>query len=648
MASGALAVIVAQVGLYFSVELNTKAPLGYLILLAIGVGLFAFGSLGLWFQRSSRSDGTSDPQSPATSIIQPVDFRSRYRAIAPLAGALVMVVLLGLLAAGWESGSALFLWVAALAAFSTLFWRPLTGHTLPFATVVTFLRRYSWDVSLVALIVVVFLPVNLYDLQHWYYSAIGDEYLFFEHAKRVIDEGIVRPFSQEGVYNKHPVLNSVFQASVMRVFGVDYFGWTFSEALNAAIVIPAIYLLGRTLGGRITAISAAAIFAFSHYIFAFSHTGYTNLSSLPVAAWALTLFVLGWRNHNPLLIYAAGLVAGLGFYTHYSGRAIIPIIAAFSLTAGSPNRLLHLWPIALGFVLAIAPTFLVEQEAILTRMLEQVVGGYSQAVTGSVGHRLLSNIELNLQAFNYNSAVHTYVYGPLLDPISGVLAALGVGFALGHMRQSAYRLLLIWFGVGIFMTGVLSPYPHVAITRLLFTVPPLALMAGLLIQRWSDVVPSSRAEIPGLLKNAFPPVLLAVVLPAVLILNLWQFWTITPTVFPHSQEAVALGAYRSDSCSGDASATIFAGRATGEASLLSQILAAMYPNGPWPRRIEYQELATSFELPEPPVKCVVFVSADAPEALKLQEELARRYPDGRLSSFTNQSGTTAVEVFIRQ
>ena len=37
----------AQVGLYFSIELNEKAPLGYLLLLAVGVALLAIGSSGL-------------------------------------------------------------------------------------------------------------------------------------------------------------------------------------------------------------------------------------------------------------------------------------------------------------------------------------------------------------------------------------------------------------------------------------------------------------------------------------------------------------------------------------------------------------------------------------------------------------------------
>ena len=71
----------------------------------------------------------------------------------------------------------------------------------------------------------------------------------------------------------------------------------------------------------------------------------------------------------------------------------------------------------------------------------------------------------------------------MLDPVSGALAVLGIGFALGHIRQASFRLLPMWFGVAAIMTGVLSPYPHVAITGLAFVVPPLTLLAGMLEAR---------------------------------------------------------------------------------------------------------------------------------------------------------------------
>ena len=433
MGAGGAATVLAQIGLLFSIELNEKAPIGYLLLLGLGVALFAVGSAGLWVRRSRDFPVTIN--SPSSASLQPSSFGTFGGTIALLSGAIALGVLIALLAAGSTWGWTLVPWVLALGAFSAPFLRPLRLAEFP---LVAWIRHRYLDLILVLALMAGFIGLNLVDLQDWYYSAIGDEFLFFEHAKHIAESGVERPFSQEGVYNKHPVMNSVFQAAVMRVFGVDYFGWTFSEVLNGAIAIPGIYLLGHMLGGRKAAVISAALFASSHFIFAFSHVGYNNLSPIPVAVWSLALFILGWRNGNPLLLYAAGAIAGFGFYTHYSGRAILPVMLLFALTAASPRRVLDLWPLVLGFALTVAPTFVVEQEQVFTRMFDQVVGGYSEVVAGSTGNRILNNIEINLPAFNYNSTVHSYVYGPLMDPVSAVLAVLGIGFALGSCPTALY------------------------------------------------------------------------------------------------------------------------------------------------------------------------------------------------------------------
>ena len=239
----------------------------------------------------------------------------------------------------------------------------------------------------------------------WYYSAIGDEFIFYEHAKHMAEQGITRPFGQEGVYNHHRLCPPLTRPSSWGIFGADSYGWTLSSLLSAALTIPGIYLLGNNLGGRKTALFAGVLFAVSHYVWAETHIGNTVLTPPPVSVWSIALFVSGWRKGNPLLLYLAGVVAGLGFYTHYSGRAILPVMMLIAVTLSNPRRLPGLWPLAFGFALTVAPTFVVEQEQVYTRMFGQVVGGYSDVVTGSVWDRVLNNIESNLSAFNYNSTV---------------------------------------------------------------------------------------------------------------------------------------------------------------------------------------------------------------------------------------------------
>ena len=643
---GLVVAALAQLGLYFAIELNVRAPMGLSLLLAIGVAAFALGSAGLRMRRSNSEPAASLLDLKASPSPSCLPARSPLGMVGMAVGGMGLALLLYMLAAGSESGSAIAVWMLVMAAFALPFLSLATATNWRVRTrIQAWIRPHAWDLLAILALVSVYLAINLHDLRGWYYAAIGDEYLFYEHAKRIVDDGIVRPFSQEGVYNKHPVMSSVFQAGVMRIFGADYLGWKLSETLNAALTIPAIYLLAHQLGGRRAAIVGAATFAFSHYVFAFAHTGYNNLSPLPVAVWAIALFVLGWKRENALLMYLAGVIAGLGFYTHYSGRAVLPIMVLFSLTLGSPRKLIGLWPLGLGFILTVAPTFVVEQEGVLTRMFAQVVGGYSEVVTGSVGQRLLDNVILNLPAFNYSATVHTYVYGALLDPVSGLMAALGIAFALGNLRDPAFRLLLAWFAVAMFMTGILSPYPHVAVTRLMFVVPPLALLAGLMAARLRDLIPFEQLRIPARIGSAGEISAYAALLAVILALNLWQFWHVAPSVFPHSREAVALGAFRSDACGADLQETLFVGDAVGDGSLLQKMLSSMHPDRPAPIGVSHSELAGGAQLPVPLPDCLVFLNPYAVEALRLQQELGRSYPDGRLLPFSNPSGTTTVATF---
>ena len=636
--------VFAQLGLISSLEVNKGAPAGFLYLLALGVLFFAAGSWGLGMKRAASGkpirDGISATIKPVLPTVKP------FGIAGILAGTLAAGLLLVALAAGSQSGYLLLPWIFALLAFAI----PFVPRVAPAAAHIhagtrEFAHRYLPDALIVLGLMALFLGLAVLDLRDWYYSAIGDEFLFYEHARRIVEEGIIDPFSQEGVYNKYPVMTSVYQATAMRMFGVDYFGWTFSEALYGIITIPGIYLLGHTFAGRKAALFSAALFACSHYILAQSHVGYGNLSPLPVSVWSIALFALGWRSGNPLTLYAAGIVAGLGFYSHYSGRAILPVLFLFTLTSGGPRRLPDMWPVAFGFALAVAPTFVVEREQVFTRMFSEVVGGYTEVVAGAPFTRILSNIELNLPAFNYNSNVHSYVYGPLLDPVTSVLAVLGIGFALTHIHLRHFRLLLIWFGVAMVVTGVLSPYPHVAITRLTFALPPLVLLAGTSASHLIDTVQARWTGLRRMSTESVAVVAFLVLFPAILALNSWQHWHVTPSIYAHTPEAVALGAFRSQPCDGDLNGTVFIGPAVGEGSLMNQVVDSFRTEGPPMRGLNHSEIAPDLQLPDLPPRCIVFLDPYATEAVTLQERLTRQYPDGRISTFANPSGSTAVAVF---
>ena len=67
-----------------------------------------------------------------------------------------------------------------------------------------------------------FVGLNRTDLASWYYSAIGDEYGFYD-ASHATATGSALPniFSQDGVFGYHPVLSTAFRGLLMRVLGLD-------------------------------------------------------------------------------------------------------------------------------------------------------------------------------------------------------------------------------------------------------------------------------------------------------------------------------------------------------------------------------------------------------------------------------------------
>ena len=228
------------------------------------------------------------------------------------------------------------------------------------------------------------------------------------------------------------MLGSAYQAGVMAVFGRDNVGWRLASVLSIALTIPGIYVIGLALGDRKVAVISAILFAFSHYLFAYAHTGYNNIHSLAPAVWALAFLVLGMRTRSPFLFFVSGTLAGLGFYTYFAARAAAPIILLIVLASPTwRRRLLDLWPLGLGFGLAVAPMFAASGGEVLSRMFSEIPGGYSSDISGPAGERLLTNLSKNLLAFNHNPDVFHYVSGSLLDPITAALMALGVGLRIG-------------------------------------------------------------------------------------------------------------------------------------------------------------------------------------------------------------------------
>ena len=352
---GTALVIVGQI-VFVGSDAETPPAFGVL-LLALGWALFTLGALTLRNGKKETWAGASDSAPESTDDDNAG--RDRRRMIAAL-GIATLAMTLTRLAYGATTGWDVVPWLISLAAVAALFVPCLTlppflrvavaERTRALRASLLALVRTAWiDAALVVALMGIFIGLNAHDLSSWRYSVVGDEYAFFFGASEILDGGLTRPFNQNGVYDRHPVMDIAYQAAVMKIFGGDHVGWVLSSLIAAALAIPGVYLLGYLLGGRKAAAVSATLFASSHYLFAFSHLGYNTLHALPVIVWSLAFFVLGLRRGNPLWLYLAGVVAGFGLYTIFSARILLPVMLAFILL--NPARLALLrrsWPRGTG------------------------------------------------------------------------------------------------------------------------------------------------------------------------------------------------------------------------------------------------------------------------------------------------------------
>ena len=456
------------------------------------------------------------------------------------------------LAAGGNQPENLWLfWGSLIGAAGALLLIDVGGKVTLFST----LRWHPLEVAFVAVVTSFFIGLMVQDLTSWQYARIGDEGAFWEFGKRIAEgDHNYNYFSTRGPFGYHPVLSSVYQGMVMRLGGVSMLSWKLSSTIAIAASLPPFYWLVRTSIGLRAAIFSTAILASSHVLFAYAHTGYSNIFALFPAIVAFALYASGSRSKSVLLLFGSGVAAGMGFYTFYTARTVILILvlATMIVAIGEWRRgELFRWirevplPIAAGFSMAVMPIFAVHGRGVFDTMTKQSLWYRNDFET--VMEIVIESIPRAFLAFNFHRPTIHYVSGSLLDEITAVLALLGLAYALYRVMKPEYRFILIWAVVAIVVTGVLHQRPFTELpTRMNFAIPPMAVFAGIAVDRVvlaiSNVYRNRRFEL------AVSIVAFLLVLPAIFGFNAHRFWKVTPSIQGLSGTTVIYREAMSDLC----------------------------------------------------------------------------------------------------
>jgi hypothetical protein len=596
--------------------------------------LFLFGAVifGISSKRMSREPPLSFP-----SLSSRGSLRS-----APLAS---ILILLGVALDCWiltklwtnpsgPSYGALFLLtltllVAGVAGLERWRLAPASGRTPPPFAV--------WEVACVAGLLGLFLWLNLFDVSGWYYSVIGDEYSFYFGARHEAEGSVLNLFSQRGTYGLIPVFSSWIEGMLMRILGTGLVGWKAATVLPAAGALAMTYLIARNLYSRRVAFLTLGMLATAHYLLAWGHTGYPSLEPLFPTAGALLLFVLGRRRLSATLLFASGLFAGLGWYTYYNSRCAIVILACAIVLTSPPSQWIRLsLPVAGGFAVLFLPMLVVNRSELITSMLDQTFTSERRERAAGWLTLTLFNAGRSLLAFNYNTHHGPFLAGSLAEPVTAMLFPLGLGYAVATGRDARSRLLLAWFVIGLATTGVVSRYDAVAVSRLHFMMPVVALLAALALDRTLDA-----------LAPLFPvggrALLLSCVIAAALLLvtasNLYRWFVEAPSQVASSVECVTFRVVEKPEC---------------QSAALPPLIVDVGIGGGLPPALEaHGGLRSEFALYKEqtgwletvPSRCVIFRAQHDEAARVLMTALQSRWPKSRGVEEYDRAKTFSVRVY---
>lgn len=405
---------------------------------------------------------------------------------------------------------------------------------------VLFIYRHFNSIFL-CLLSLSFFSLMSFDINHWYYSAIGDEYAFYQFARDIVTgksplslystPNTINIFAQNnGVYDITPVAY-IFQSLIMFFLGVNHSGWVISTIFSVIISGWLLFYFAKEMFGRTIAMFSSLLFFSSQYLWGFSHLGYPNLQPIPITLAALYCFIRGRRLKNITMYFLSGLFAGLGFYTYYSSRIVIVLLFAFILL-----QFRYYWKnkrfpfyILFGFMLLFLPFIFNNQDTFFQKMFSRSIVASSE-IPGNRFEQFNNNLLLAIKGFIINEKASHFVSGPLLDPLSAMMSTFGLILMTISFRRYIY--IYVWLILALIITGGFSQYTYLPITRLHYLLPIFSITGGYFLKFFQEKI---KWKMVG-----FGVVFL--IFLTVYSLNVYQFFWITPKRMDLTLETITIGA----------------------------------------------------------------------------------------------------------
>ena len=320
-------------------------------------------------------------------------------------------------------------------------------------------------------------------------------------AARALAAGQARIFSFG--WAETPMLGYLPAAITTKLFGSGLVGLNASGVIDGLLIIAGVYLLGRDLFNPRVGILAAALLTVSYAHLAASRQA-SYIDPVVFLVYSIYFLLIGLREDRGPALAASGALAAFGCEMYFSGRIVLPVFALVVLHMAlfdrawlrSRWRSIALW--SLAAVVALGPMLLVfvrDTDSLMRRtrqvfVLNPEIVRHEQGVyqTTSIPGVLLQQVRHAVLMFHYypDTGTQFWLHVPLLDPFTGVLFALGVGYAMFHWRKTAFGLLLGWTALVVVSSALTANPPFWP--RLMVVLPPAVLLAALALDRLCEFV----------------------------------------------------------------------------------------------------------------------------------------------------------------
>ncbi len=370
--------------------------------------------------------------------------------------------------------------------------------------------------------------LNTYQIDSWRFSVIGDDYAFFGYARDILTKqnsaDVLRNlFNGQAVYGTHPYISSLVQAVFLRIFGVNNFGWRFSNIYLLSLAAALFLLAFQRITARRAALLTGILLAGSSYLMSFGKIGYNNLQAYFLFALLLWLGARAVTRRQPLDYTWLGMAAGLCFYVYPAALYLLPLLVVFLLIYDFPKS-----RAALGrWVLFAAALFLMSIPVLVQPAYWQskIAGTfiYAPGATGrtGLGFHVFTNSLYSLFTYLYLPNETHFVYSSHLDPLSAVFLPLGLAWCLATVRKQRFsRFLAAGFLLLLVLVGVSHDRWSPSNTRMFLLLPFLAAFAAFgLLWVWQALEKLPRTA-------AVAPLLIGVITTLILCLNFYQAYDI--------------------------------------------------------------------------------------------------------------------------